>query len=348
MLSFLFYFLSTLALANTNLVEAEQANAPTREQQRHMLESNRRNDVPANPSLVVRRPFVEYHQARYLLMSDTFSFDSSEAKYGMLRGLPENMVALILTDHASKIPALEATVAKLLHRSRFRVLTVPGGSGFWVRDSIPVAVYAGPETSPAMALTGAKYFGGQRPGPRVSSLLHVPFFEHSYYYEGGNFIADKNGVCFAIDHRIEDISDSTFSAYYGCSKIVRLPFRAGIGHVDERVKFISDEVAVTDEPTYVATLQHLGYETYLLPRPTTHMGTYANALLVNGTLFMPSYGEQSDQKAEAIYKSFGLKVVPLDSKRLSSSGLGSLHCITMTYPSGTLDALWKSLKQSTP
>lgn len=340
MLSFLFYFLSTLALASEN----DQLNTPTRAQLRSMLEHNNRIEVPNNPSVSALRPFVEYHRARFLLMSDGYAFGSQVAKYEILRNLPEDMVALILTDNVAKIPAIESTLSQVISRKRFRVLTIPGGSGFWVRDSTPIAIFTGNESDPKMALTGAKYFGGQRPGPRVSALLHVPFYEHAYFYEGGNFIADKDGTCLTINHRIDEISDATFSAYYGCRRVARLPFRAGIGHVDERVKLISDSEAVTDEPTYVATLEGMGYKTYLLPRPATHMGTYVNSLLVNGTLFMPSYADSDlDGKAQAIYQSFGLKVFPLDSRTLSSVGLGSLHCITMTYPAGTLDAVWNAL-----
>jgi len=341
MLHFFLLILSTLvpAFGHTN----DEAKVPTREQALEMIEHNR--DVPAlaNPSLQVARPFAEYETARYLLISDSFAFDSKAAKMGMLKNLPANMVALILSESAQKKVELEQLVGTVLPASRFRVLVIPGGSGFWVRDSLPLPVFAGNVSKLEMALAGAKYFHGNRPGPAVSGHLNVPFHEHGYYYEGGNFLADKKGNCLAIDRRITEIADSVFNQMYGCTRVIRLPFRAGIGHVDERVKFISEDTAVTDEPTYVSSLQNLGYKTYLLPRPKTGHGTYVNALQMNGSVVMPTYNEATDEQAKAIYRGFGFTVTSFSSASLSSVGLGSFHCITMTYPAGTLDKVWNSL-----
>jgi len=55
-------------------------------------------------------------------------------------------------------------------------------------------------------------------------------------------------------------------------------------------------------------------------------------LLVNGTVFMPSFSEPTDVEAARIYQDLGFKVVNLPSKTLSNRGQGSIHCVTMTYP----------------
>lgn len=336
---FVLLFVSSLAFADVR-------HEPTREQSRQIIEHNRLVLPPNNPTLKVLRPYAEYEKAKFFLVNDKFPFDSQAAKLGMVKNLPSDIMALILVDDPNQAKAMKDYFASYapIGASRIRALYIPGGSGFWVRDSLPLPILTGDPSNP-MALTGAKYFHGNHPGPTVGSLLKVPFQEHGYYYEGGNFVADSKGNCLAVDHRIDSIGDAIFTGMYGCAQIIRLPYRAGIGHADERVKFLSPEVAVTDEATYVATLQQLGYQVYLLPRPNTSRGTYANALQINGTLFVPSYGEIDDAKAVAIYEALGLKVIPLPSSTLSSHGAGSLHCITMTYPAGTIEALWNSLPQ---
>jgi len=62
------------------------------------------------------------------------------------------------------------------------------------------------------------------------------------------------------------------------------------------------------------------------------METYANSLLINGTLFLPIFEQPNDKEAIRIYENLGLKVIPIETKKLSNQGSGSIHCITMTYP----------------
>jgi arginine deiminase len=47
---------------------------------------------------------------------------------------------------------------------------------------------------------------------------------------------------------------------------------------------------------------------------------------------MPSYGVEEDKVAEQIYQNLGLEVFTAPSNELSGVGLGSIHCITMSYP----------------
>ncbi len=68
--------------------------------------------------------------------------------------------------------------------------------------------------------------------------------------------------------------------------------------------------------------------------------TYANYLVVNGTILMPSYG--SPQKDELAAKMLGIaypgyNVVQIDCTPLIRQH-GSLHCVTMQLPKGTLSA----------
>ena len=98
------------------------------------------------------------------------------------------------------------------------------------------------------------------------------------------------------------IPDAIFKNHYGCKKLTRFKKLKGIGHADEVVKFISDDVIVTDTPEYVKKLKALGYKVHMLPEPDLNFETYANALQVNNTLFVPSFGETGDKKAANIYQ----------------------------------------------
>ena len=66
--------------------------------------------------------------------------------------------------------------------------------------------------------------------------------------------------------------------------------------------------------------------------------SYANFLIVNGAVLMPTYGQPENDKMaiEAISKAFpGYEVVGIDCVALIKQH-GSLHCITMQYPEGVL------------
>ena len=65
--------------------------------------------------------------------------------------------------------------------------------------------------------------------------------------------------------------------------------------------------------------------------------TYANFLIVNGAVLMPTYGSPKDEAAQAqLQKAFpDREVVGIDCLPLIKQH-GSLHCVTMQYPEGFL------------
>jgi len=67
--------------------------------------------------------------------------------------------------------------------------------------------------------------------------------------------------------------------------------------------------------------------------------TYANFLVVNGAVLVPTYQDPNDAAAlEAVGKAFpGLEIVGIDCLPLILQH-GSLHCVTMQLPTGTLKA----------
>jgi agmatine/peptidylarginine deiminase len=90
----------------------------------------------------------------------------------------------------------------------------------------------------------------------------------------------------------------------------------------------------------VPQLSALGYEVRVLPSPQGgRYRTYVNSLSIENKIFVPIFNEENDDEALAVYKSFGLDVIPLDTEELSDNGNGSIHCITMTYPQMELSEL---------
>ena len=65
--------------------------------------------------------------------------------------------------------------------------------------------------------------------------------------------------------------------------------------------------------------------------------TYANFLIVNGAVLMPTYGSPKDEAAIAqLQKAFpGRELVGIDCLPLIKQH-GSLHCVTMQFPEGFL------------
>ncbi len=134
-------------------------------------------------------------------------------------------------------------------------------------------------------------------------------------------------------------------------------------HVDTLARFCPDDTivyAACDDPTdehyhplkamaeelrFFRTQDGLPYRLLALPWPeATHdeegrriPATYANFLVINGSVLAPMYGSQKDHAAiEVIRQAFpARRVTGIDCLPLLT-GHGSLHCITMQLPKGVL------------
>jgi agmatine deiminase len=100
---------------------------------------------------------------------------------------------------------------------------------------------------------------------------------------------------------------------------------------------------------FIYTRHHKPFKLIALPLPPPILAadghrlpaTYANFLISNGTLFLPTYfssapadhpGRLADANAISVMKSFGkYKVVPVDCRPFIEQH-GSLHCLTMQIP----------------
>ncbi|MBY0314463.1 MAG: agmatine deiminase family protein [Bdellovibrionales bacterium] len=279
----------------------------------------------------LRVPYAEYNQAGYLIFNDRTDYNSWEAKSGMAKNLPEGVTLVVFTGNSAKShhQQLKSKFSQFVESSRIKILFAPGGEGgFWARDAVPVPVFQ----AEGLSVVDARYYHNFEGDSYFANLFGATLTKHNYYYEGGNFLANSRGECIIVNKDQTSIMpDSVFTTKYGCASLIRLPHIKGIGHIDESVKFMNDTTVITDSEQYRDILDD-HYTVVMIPRPAREYETYVNSLIINGTVYVPVFGQAGDQKALQIYQSFGLKTVALDSSTLSNQGLGSVHCITMTYP----------------
>jgi hypothetical protein len=290
------------------------------------------------------RPFAEYEKNGFVFIDAGYNFDSLPVKQTIARNLPLDVaLVVVITPYAPKTAEqIQKDFSPYISKDRLKILKIdlPGVS-FWARDEFPIPTVI--KASNSLQLVNAKYYHHFEPDTVVAEWFKSPLVSHNYYFEGGNFVANTQGDCIIIDRGKAGAlpGDEIFGQYYGCKKMFRLPKLKGIGHIDESVKFISDRVIITDTTEYAVTLKKAGFEVHMLPRSTGYQ-TYVNSLLINGTIFVPIFGEDSDQEALAVYSSLSLKVIPINSSHLSE-GKGSIHCITMNYPPMDLQVLLDSI-----
>ncbi|WP_151172877.1 agmatine deiminase family protein [Pseudoalteromonas ruthenica] len=179
--------------------------------------------------------------------------------------------------------------------------------------------------------------------------------------------------CVHNENRNQQLSaaqiDSTLAQLLGAQKILWLEhgYLAGDdtdSHIDTLVRFAPNNVLVyvhCDDPNdehyqalgamreELVALRGLDNEPYHLialpwPRPITNAegqrlpATYANYLIINGAVLVPTYNDPHDAVAlKQIAKAYPEReVIGIDCRALIEQ-FGSLHCITMQLPHGFLE-----------
>lgn len=281
----------------------------------------------------VLRPFADHEPVGLLFFSTEDMLNSRQIKETLLKNLPEGVKAVgVVANPAPTAWEYFKNFATFFDLSRFVQVDVNhrGNTSFWIRDSVPIPVHM---SHGGVGAVDAKYFHHFNPDKDIAAKFQLDLISFDAYNEGGNFLADTKGRCFIVNNsRIQSVTDEMFRQSYGCSSVHRFPHLRGIGHIDERLKFISDELALTDEPSYAETLERLGIRTKILPRPEGLYTTYANSVTVNGVVFLPVFDQPTDAAAIQIFEQAGLKVIPIVSKDLPEQKQGNIHCMTMTYP----------------
>lgn len=280
------------------------------------------------------RPFADYESTGYVFINDGFRFDSQAVKEAIAKNLPADVTLVIFMTDASgsRATTLRKEFSKYLPADRLKLIELADASeGFWARDGLPVPVIE--EATNALSLVDAQYYYPFEPDEEVGKIFGSPVSSHSFNFEGGNFMANHKGHCILVNNAShKKIPDAIFENLYGCKIVQRLRHVEGIGHIDEHVRFISEDTVLTDLEEYQKAIEAKGLKAVLLPRPQEELETYVNSLLVNGVVIVPTYGQKTDQQALDVYKAAGFKAVGVDSTSLSNIGQGSVHCITMTYP----------------
>ncbi len=328
--------------------EGTPNHAPTRLEQQRSIEYNKQlsrqtrhlflNEGEPSKERSPERPFSEIENAGYLLFHADTTFSTKTIKDTLAFRLPAGVKLAVFTDNPKEVSSLKRRYSKLAGKDRVEVLGLKYKASYraiWARDNTPVPILnRSSDSEQSWGVVDAKYYGGDEPDVGIANWFKVPLIKNPYEFEGGNFVADARGNCVIVNKLATAfIPDTIFTSLYGCQKVVRLQHLAGIGHADERVKFIDEKVVLTDTENYVPELQSLGYEVRLLPKPEGgEYRTYVNSLSVNDTIFVPVFAERNDKQALEVYQSTGKNIVPLDSRTLSDRGYGSIHCITMTYP----------------
>ncbi|MDA9951133.1 agmatine deiminase family protein [Oligoflexaceae bacterium] len=335
---------AAMALMPVSTYAEDYSKQFSAELQKKMEVHNGRLRQTRNPPIEVQRPYVEYEKAGYLIFSDQTLFDSIAAKRTMAENLPDHMKLIVYTDRPNifNIASIRNEYERYVG-DRLIILKTQSG-GFWARDGVPIPVI---DSEGDLAVVDARYYRGFESDSVFADKFAAQMPKHDYYFEGGNFIADLNGRCLTVNNsRVEKIPDSIFYDYYGCQSIHRLRHLSGIGHIDEVIKIIDDEHAITDKREYVAELESLGYEVTMIAEASNPYETYVNSVVLGNKIMMPSFSRAADDAAKQVYEGFGYEVYKVDSYRLSNYGTGSLHCITMTYPPTPVHKLVKRLSAS--
>ncbi|NDG28131.1 MAG: hypothetical protein EB120_13275, partial [Proteobacteria bacterium] len=220
----------------------------------------------------VERPFSETEEAGFLLFHADAPFSASRIKNTLAENLPSGVKLFVYTDSPKDVPDLKRHYEALAGKSNVEIASLDYASSdraVWARDNTPIPIKLAPQMDQSSwGAVDAVYYGGDAPDEALAQWFHIQLVKNPYQFEGGNFVADQRGNCLIVNKTATAaIPDSVFHEIYGCKKLVRLKHVAGIGHADERVKFINEKTILTDTPSYVSTLSQLGYEVVVLPKP---------------------------------------------------------------------------------
>lgn len=207
-----------------------------------------------------------------------------------------------------------------------------------------------------------------------ADLCRHPMQDGGIVLEGGAVEIDDEGcllstlMCLSNPQRNGDLSPQAYEAHLTKlpgAKVVHLLAHGHLegddtdGHVDTLVRFTPDQGLVIQaadnrpDDSHFAGLSALvaecraalpEHEIFCLPLPLIHNSdgerlpaSYANFLINNDQVLCPVYGEAEDEAALDILRRAYPKhrIEPVNCRTLVEQ-FGSLHCVTMQIPTGTL------------
>ena len=288
-------------------------------------------------------PVFEAADYKYVLMSTEANFSEAEnLRFKIAGNLPAD-VKLVLLVNSDQVEAYKKVYSKYIALDRVIMAAAPSiSNGFWARDAFPYPVT---DAAGKLALVAAKYYRPFSAGASIAQSLELNLTQNSFTFVGGNLLADEDGNCFSVKStRLFNTTEADLKNAYGCKTVHFLKHLTGIGDVDEVLKPLPNKTMLTNNSSYKAELEGLGYTVVMLPSIPSSYRTYANALVVGKTAFMPTYGVAADQQAKKVYEDVGYTVVGITSNYLSDQLNGSVHCQTMAYPAMSEEELLNLLQ----
>jgi hypothetical protein len=309
------------------------------QQQRAMTWNRAHGNVRTHWSAL--RPFSEIENTGFVAISAKDEYELSDLRTAIAQNLPDGVSLVVSVTSQDEVAPVQSALGQYLTSDRLKFLMVPStGDPVWSRDSFPFPVYL--SASPAsFGLVASIYPQNFDPNQAVDNALGLPMTNTNQEFRGGNLLFDLKGNCFSENvNEVASLTDpeSFFKQYFGCSTVTLLQQEGGIGDIDERLKFLSGNIALTDNATYQSQLAQKGYDVKMIPTTGNDMETYMNTLVVNGTIFVPQMGISSDADAVQAYTNLGFKAVGVYTKDLAVIDQGNIHCLTMNYPPGAFVA----------
>ena len=233
----------------------------------------------------------------------------------------------------------------------------------WIRDygPLPIVSDSGKVGSVDLRYYHQRIYDDAIP-TKLGNLWNITTYRAPLDFEGGNFMSDTVGNCFASEGLLwyNGVGQSQLTKYFqdyiGCEDlhIVKTLENEGTTHLDMQMKLTSDTTVIVGEygsnqdyANYkitnenAAMFEDLGYQVVRMPMPSNSDGnfrTYINSLFVNGVNMVPTYSIDKAKEAEAMQIWAQVmpawQHIPFNSDDVISWA-GAIHCITMTTGSGS-------------
>ena len=319
----------------------------------------------AGLTVTLQAPSLHEYQPRTILTPAEFAPASelqmtaetfrrlSAALIGTVERTADIVVITRSQTEASRLQSEYASIGGDTRRLRTHVIAY---NSFWYQDYGPIYSFDASGLLVSNDFIYSRY--NRRADDAVPAALaklqNVVNRPVSMNFEGGNFISDGRGTCFASSriyeqnpHLSADQVNALMFANLGCQRMVTLPPLVDdiTFHIDLYAKLVNDNTFLVgdfvDHPKNkelmdqnAQFLRDLGYKVIRIPVRSRGRGNYMthiNSFLINGYAIVPAYGIAEDKIAEDVYTKLGYRVLLVNARDLYGSG-GAIHCILRSKP----------------
>jgi len=322
------------------------------------------------PPVGVISPPPEYgHQDGILMVWDS---GWSHIYRPMVKEVQEaGAVAYIVVERASTVSSVLSHLASYGIPADMVEFIITNIDTVWIRDYGPftilvdgVGALADPDYSRPWRVNDDLF------PDDLAGFWQMDHYGAGFTIDGGNFMSDECGTCMvstqifsydwnpewypqspAHEHECRQMMVEYFGCDYDRTYFLEKQEGDGTGHIDMFAKILDPETillarfpdwdpygndAIMDENyAILAELETCYGGPYNIVRIDTknNFRTYTNALIVNDTVLVPTYGLSYDSTALGIYQSAmpGHEIVGINTSSMVGTG-GSIHCITRELP----------------